>query len=194
MTPHTHAWAAGPLPAPPVPVLGAPWSLRIPRGEGDLALIHDWMSEPHVAKFWHQHWELERWRDELARQIAGEDSLPCLIAHEGEDLAYIEVYRVARDRISGHYEHEPSDLGVHIAIGQSERTGRGLGRALLRALAEGLMEADSYCARVVAEPDSGNTPSISAFSAAGFLPTGQITLPEKTATLMMYRRTEGDRA
>lgn len=178
------------IPAPPVPVLDAPWSVRVPRGEGDLALIHGWMIEPHVEKFWHQSWPLEQWRAELATQIAGDHSLPCLIAHEGEDLAYVEVYRVVRDRLAGHYGHEPHDLGVHIAVGDRDRTGRGLGRVLLRAIAAGLLAADPSCARVVAEPDSCNAPSIAAFKAAGFQPAGQITLPDKTATLMIHRRTE----
>ncbi|MGH3950434.1 MAG: GNAT family N-acetyltransferase [Pseudonocardiaceae bacterium] len=173
---------------PPLPTLPQPWSVRIAHGEGDLALIHRWMSAPHVEEFWYQHWPLERWRAELDAQLAGARSLPCLVAHDDADLAYIEVYRVLRDRLAGHYPHEPHDLGVHIAIGELDRTGRGLGRALLRALALGLLAADSDCDHVVAEPDASNAPSISAFRAAGFIPTSEVSLSDKTATLMIYHR------
>lgn len=176
------------IPGPPLPTLGEPWTVRIPRGGADVALIHRWMLEPHVEKFWHQDWPLERWQDEIDAQMAGDHSLPGLIAIGGEDIAYIEVYRVDRDRLAGHYPNGPRDLGVHLAIGNIELTGRGLGRAMLRAVAHGLLQADPRCPRVVAEPDSGNAASINAFTAAGFEPSGQITLPDKTAMLMIYER------
>jgi RimJ/RimL family protein N-acetyltransferase len=90
--------------------------------------------------------------------------------------------------LAGHYPHHPHDLGVHVAIGEPSRTGRGLGRALLRAVAEGLLAADPRCPRVVAEPDVRNVPSIRAFTAAGFRPAGEITLPDKTAALLVFDR------
>jgi RimJ/RimL family protein N-acetyltransferase len=176
------------IPAPPLPVLAAPWSARVPGGADDLMLIRRWMAEPHVEKFWHQDWPLQRWRAELSAQLAGRHSLPCLVAFDGEDVAYLEVYRVGRDVLAEHCEHEPHDLGLHIAIGDPARTGHGLGRVLLQAVAAGLLDADPQCTQVLAEPDVDNAPSIAAFAAAGFVPCGEITLPDKPALLMSFRR------
>ncbi|GDY28843.1 GNAT family N-acetyltransferase [Gandjariella thermophila] len=175
------------VPAPPLPRLPEPWSVRR-AGTADAELLSCWMNRPHVAEFWRQAWPAGEWAAELARQVAGDHSLPLLVASDAVPAAYLEVYRVARDPLAGHYPHHPHDLGVHVAIGEPSRTGRGLGRALLRAVAEGLLAADPHCQRVVAEPDVRNVPSIRAFTAAGFRPAGEITLPDKTATLLVFDR------
>jgi RimJ/RimL family protein N-acetyltransferase len=181
------------VPAPPLPRLSAPWSARVARAEGaDLDLVHGWMQSPHIDAFWHQAWPRERWAEEIAGHLAGDAILPVLIDLDGRPLAYIEVYRVLRDRLAEHYPHRPHDLGVHIAIGEAGRTGQGLGRSLLRALAVGLLAADPECARVVAEPDVHNAPSLRAFAAAGFRPVGEVVLPDKTAALLVHPRREED--
>ncbi|MCP2168627.1 Protein N-acetyltransferase, RimJ/RimL family [Goodfellowiella coeruleoviolacea] len=154
----------------------------------DLALIHGWMHQPHVVEFWHQDWPLDRWRAELARQAGGQHSLPCLAELRGQPVAYLEVYRVALDRLAGHYPHGAHDLGVHVAIGEPDRTGRGLGTALLRAVADALFAADPACQRVVAEPDTRNARSVRAFTAAGFTAAGEVRFPEKTAALLVRAR------
>ena len=181
------------IPGPPLPLLHGRWSARVARAEGaDLDLVHGWMQSPHIDAFWHQAWPRERWYEEIAGHLAGDAVLPVLVDLDGRPLAYVEVYRVIRDRLAGHYPQLPHDLGVHIAIGEQARTGKGLGRTLLRALAEGLLAADPACVRVVAEPDVDNAPSLRAFEAAGFRPAGKVGFPDKTAALMIHPRTEGD--
>ncbi|MEU9305330.1 GNAT family N-acetyltransferase [Streptomyces sp. NPDC048269] len=184
---------AATVPGPPLPHLDGPWSARVAQARGaDLDLVHGWMESPHIDAFWHQAWPRERWAEEIAGHLAGDAVLPVLIGHDGQPFAYIEVYRVTRDRLAGHYPHLPHDLGLHIAIGEASRTGRGLGRSLLRAVAEGLLTADPACTRVVAEPDVTNVPSLKAFAAAGFRRAGEVTFPDKTAALLVHPRREED--
>ncbi|MFK0252397.1 GNAT family N-acetyltransferase [Streptomyces sp. NPDC090445] len=181
------------VPGPPLPLLPGPWSARTARAGGaDLDLVHGWMQSPHIDAFWHQAWPRERWHEEIAGHLAGVAVRPVLVALDGEPVAYIEVYRVLRDRLTEHYAYHPRDLGVHIAVGEEARTGKGLGRTLLRALAEGLLAADPACPRVVAEPDAANTASLRAFGAAGYRRIREITLPEKTAVLLCHPRREED--
>lgn len=184
----TQASTADNVAAPPIPMLADPWSVRGASAETDSAMIADWMGMPHVERFWHQAWTPQRWRTEITGQLAATHSRPCVACHEGTELAYIEIYRVARDALAGYIAHEPHDLGVHIAIGDHGRTGRGLGRALLAALGEGLLRADPACERIVAEPDSANTASLRAFRVAGFTHGPEVTLPDKTAVIMTYQR------
>ncbi|QOW02053.1 acetyltransferase (plasmid) [Rhodococcus pyridinivorans] len=179
--------------SPPLPMLRSPWSLRAVRAEGtDLDLVHGWMQQPHVEAFWHQAWSRDRWANEISEQLAGEHSLPVLVSYENSPLAYAELYRVQRDRIAEYYAYGPYDLGIHIAIGEQKRTGQGLGTQMLRVLAEGMLDADPGCRRVVAEPDVLNEVSIKAFHAAGFRPAGEVILPDKTAALVVHPRTEED--
>nr|WP_275942317.1 GNAT family N-acetyltransferase [Streptomyces spiramenti] len=151
-----------------------------------------WMAEPHVEAFWHQAWPRDRWAAELTAQRGGDHSLPCMVAEDGRDLAYVEIYRVDRDRLAGRYPHDPHDLGVHIAVGATGDTCRGVGRRLLGALATALLTADPACRRIVAEPDLRNAPSIRAFTAAGYRRCGEVFLPEKTAALLVHPRSDKD--
>lgn len=176
-----------------LPTTAAPWHLRLAEPTGaDVELITRWMSAPHVEQFWHQAWDAPRWAKEIADQRAGNHSLPCLAHHDGEPVAYLEIYRVALDRLAPHYPSLPGDLGVHVAIGNVAQTGRGLGRSLLRVVTDGMLAADPGSRRVVAEPDAGNTWSLRAFAAAGFVHCGRIALPEKTAILMVRPRSRED--
>ncbi|WP_084772425.1 GNAT family N-acetyltransferase [Nonomuraea candida] len=179
--------------APPIPSLRDGWQVTaIQPGTDGVAVVHDWMNRPHVAVPWDQAWPYERWEREIARQAEGEHSRPCLAYLNGEPVAYLELYRVLRDRLAPLYPYRPHDLGVHVAIGDERNLGRGVGRRLLRAVAEGLLAADENCTRVVAEPNVRNEPSIRAFTAAGFSRVGDVTMAHKTAALMVYPRAQED--
>ncbi|HEY2723211.1 MAG TPA: GNAT family N-acetyltransferase [Pseudonocardiaceae bacterium] len=185
-------WVAPPGP-PPLPVSTPPWRIRAVENHGrDLDRLVRWMHAAHVEAYWHHAWPAQQWAAALDRQRTGDHSLPCVAETYDEPVAYLELYRVCRDRIHGLYPDDQHDLGVHIAIGDTGHTGRGLGRSLLRAVADGLLAADPACRRVVAEPDVRNEPSLRAFTAAGFRRCGEIELPEKTAALLVRPRTEED--
>lgn len=181
------------VPGVPMPDLGAYWSLRAIEVAGDdggpdVALVHAWMNAEHVAVHWEQAWSPAQWHRELTTQLSGDHSLPCLVGSGGRPVAYVELYRVMRDTLSGCYPFHPHDLGVHIAIGAPEEVGRGLGSALLRALAQGLLAADPDCRRVVAEPNIRNPVSIGAFTKAGYVRACDVGLPSKNSALMVHAR------
>ncbi|NUR84499.1 MAG: acetyltransferase [Nonomuraea sp.] len=175
---------------PPLPRVEPPWEVRRVSSE-DARLVWRWMNEPHVAAAWDQAWPLDKWTAELTAQLTGDHSLPCVVGHDGRDVAYVEIYRVLRDRLALLYAADPHDLGVHVAIGDVGDTGHGLGSRLLRAVADGLLAADPDCVRVVAEPNVLNLASIRAFGNAGFERTADVEFPHKTAALMIRPRTTG---
>lgn len=176
--------AAGP---PPAPVPAAPWSLRpLTPGGGDPELVSRWMNEPHVAQFWEQAWPPERWAATIADQLAGDCSRPYLVSWQGSPLAYVEIYRTPRDVVGRHYPADPYDLGLHLAIGDLARTGRGEGRAMVRALVAGLSTADPRCRRVLADPDERHVIAHRMFRGAGFRLLGVRDLGHKHAALHVY--------
>ncbi|MFI5910645.1 GNAT family N-acetyltransferase [Dactylosporangium sp. NPDC051541] len=173
--------AAGP---PPAPVLHPPWSL----GGADAELVSRWMCEPHVEAFWQAAWPAPRWAAELRAQLAGAHSRPYLVSYRGEPLSYLEIYRTPRDVVGRQYDADPYDLGLHLAIGDVGRTGRGLGRAMVRAVAEGLFEADPRCRRVFADPDERHVIARRMFARAGFQSIGLHDLGHKRAELLVYQQ------
>ena len=155
----------------------------------DLPRIGRWMNEPAVAAFWELAGPWAVTERHLRRQLAHDaHSVPCLGVLEGTPMSYWEIYRADLDPLARHYPARPHDTGIHLLIGGVAARGRGLGGLLLRAVADLVLDRRPACARVVAEPDLRNTPSIAAFLRAGFRFSAEIELPAKRAALMIRDR------
>ncbi|MES5818353.1 GNAT family N-acetyltransferase [Streptomyces sp. RG80] len=162
-------------------------------GEGDLPLISRWMNDPAVAAFWGLSGSRNMAEDHVLAQLAGDGrSVPCLGALDGTPMSYWEIYRADLDPLARHYPARPHDTGLHLLIGAATDRARGLGSALLRAVADLTLDKRPACARVIAEPDIRNTPSVSAFLSAGFRFSAEVDLPDKRAALMVRDRSLRD--
>ncbi|GGN72116.1 N-acetyltransferase [Streptomyces albiflavescens] len=159
------------------------------RIERDLPLIARWMNDPAVAAFWELAGPESVAEEHLCRQLDGDGrSVPCLGVLDGTPMSYWEIYRADLDLLARHYPARPHDTGIHLLIGGVANRGRGLGSTLLRAVADQVLDKRPSCARVVAEPDLRNTPSVSAFLSAGFRFSAEVDLPDKRAALMVRDR------
>ncbi|MGW0783067.1 GNAT family N-acetyltransferase [Streptomyces sp. NPDC002913] len=161
--------------------------------ERDLAVISRWMNDPAVAAFWELAGPESVTADHLRAQLEGDGrSVPCLGVLGGTPMSYWEIYRADLDPLARHYPARPHDTGIHLLIGGVGNRGRGIGSVLLRAVADLVLDNRPPCARVVAEPDLRNTPSVSAFLSAGFRFCAEIELPDKRAALMIRDRAHRD--
>jgi RimJ/RimL family protein N-acetyltransferase len=157
--------------------------------EHDLTLVHRWMNDPAVARFWELAGPRSRTEDHLRAQLDGDGrSVPCLGVLDGAPMSYWEIYRADLDPLARHYPARPHDTGIHLLVGGAADRGRGIGSALLRAVADLVLDRRPACARVVAEPDLHNTPSVAAFLSAGFRFAAEVDLPGKRAALMIRDR------
>ncbi|MET3984980.1 GNAT family N-acetyltransferase [Streptomyces sp. PvR034] len=159
------------------------------RLERDLDLLVAWMNDPEVAAFWELAGPASVTAAHLREQLDGDgSSIPCLGVLDGTPMSYWEIYRADLDPLARHYAARPHDTGIHLLIGDGTNRGRGLGTALLRAVADLVFENRPRCTRVIAEPDMRNTPSVSAFLNSGFHCSAEVDLPEKRAALMIRER------
>lgn len=159
------------------------------QAEQDLPLISRWMNDPTVAEFWQLSGPRSLAADHVHAQLAGDGrSVPCLGVLDGTPMSYWEIYRADLDPLARHYPARPHDTGIHLLIGAVTDRGRGLGSALLRAVADLTLDKRPACARVIAEPAMRNTPSVSAFLSAGFRFSAEVDLPDKRAALMVRDR------
>ncbi|WP_427165721.1 GNAT family N-acetyltransferase [Streptomyces sp. C1-1] len=157
--------------------------------ERDLPLITRWMNDPAVAEFWELAGAESVTGEHLRAQLNGDGrSVPCVGVLEGAPMSYWEIYRADLDPLARHCPARPHDTGIHLLIGEVADRGRGLGSALLRAVADLALDRRPACARVVAEPALRNTPSVAAFLTAGFRFSAEIDLPDKRAALMVRDR------
>lgn len=167
-----------------VPLEGLVLRLATPADAQALAAM---MAEPEVEQWWHQDWETDRWAGYIAGLVQDPDILPLTLSDDalgGQAVGYVEVYRVATDILGQHIPHSPTDLGMHLALGQLAR-GRGLGARLIRSVCDATTGILDGCGRLVAEPDVRNTRSHRAFEAAGFAAVGTVQLPDKAALLVV---------
>ncbi|MEU0742279.1 GNAT family N-acetyltransferase [Streptomyces sp. NPDC006134] len=157
--------------------------------ERDLPLISRWMNDPAVAAFWQLDGVPDVTEAHLRAQLDGDGrSVPCVGVLKGTPMSYWEIYRADLDPLARHYPARPHDTGIHLLIGDAADRGRGLGSLLLRAVADLVLDRRPACARVVAEPDLRNTPSLAAFLHAGFRFSTEVDLPAKRAALMVRDR------
>ncbi|MEU5082617.1 MULTISPECIES: GNAT family N-acetyltransferase [Streptomyces] len=159
------------------------------RLEQDLPLVHRWMNDPAVAEFWELAGPPHRTENHLRAHLHGDGRcVPCLGVLDGTPMSYWEIYRADLDPLARSYPARPHDTGIHLLIGDAADRGRGVGSALLGAVAGLILDRRPACARVVAEPDLRNTPSVAAFLSAGFRFAAEIDLPGKRAALMIRDR------
>ncbi|WP_299540591.1 GNAT family N-acetyltransferase [uncultured Streptomyces sp.] len=159
------------------------------RPERDLGVISAWMNDPAVAAFWELAGPEEVTAAHLRPQLEGDGrSVPCLGVLDGRAMSYWELYRADLDPLARYYPSRPHDTGVHLLVAGTDTRGRGVGTALLRAVADLALDRLPRCTRVVAEPDLRNTPSVAAFLGAGFRFSAEIELPDKRAALMIRDR------
>lgn len=154
----------------------------------DLDLVHTWMNDPEVARFWEMPWSRDRIAAYLRHQQAARHSTPCLGELDGVAMSYWECYRADLDPLAEHYPAREHDAGVHLLLGPPDCRGRGLAADLLRVVAGWQLDADSRASRVVAEPDVRNERSVRAFQRAGFRRVAELELPDKRAALLVRDR------
>nr|WSX49422.1 acetyltransferase [Streptomyces sp. NBC_00974] len=159
------------------------------RLDRDLELLTGWMNDPEVAAYWELAGPAAVTAAHMRAQLEGDSgSIPCLGLLNGTPMSYWEIYRADLGPLSACYPARPHDTGIHLLIGDGTNRGRGLGTALLRAVADLVFDNHPRCLRVIAEPDIRNTPSVSAFLSSGFRCSAEIELPGKRAALMVRER------
>ncbi|ORB83150.1 GNAT family N-acetyltransferase [Mycobacterium kansasii] len=163
------------------------WLRRLIPGR-DLDLVHCWMNDPEVARFWGKPWPRVRIASYLRRQHRSTHSTPYLGVLNGVPMSYWELSRADLDPLAQYYAARHHDAGVHLLLGPAECRGQRLAVDLLRAVCSWQLDADPRATRVVAEPDVDNMRSVRAFERAGFRHITDLDLPDKRAALMIRER------
>lgn len=191
-------------PPPALPEFQEPFTLRLVDTAGtDPEMITEWMSRPHLVQTWDQDWPLPRRRAYLDAQLAGAFSRPCVLGFDfaaidrpdlgRRDVAYVELYRPARDEISTLYRAGAHDMGFHIATADPNLIGRGIISAWIGHLAAGVFAVEPQCRRLMCEPEHRNTPMRKALEKNGWQLVGEFDIrPTRRIALYTLPRTAED--
>ncbi|WP_068056915.1 GNAT family N-acetyltransferase [Nocardia xishanensis] len=191
-------------PAPVTPSFAAPFSFRPADPDSDdPEMLAEWMSRPHLLETWEQAWPAERRRADWQAQLAGTYSRPYILGFDfsaierpelgHRDVAYIELYRPAKDEIARFYEAEPHDMGIHIATADLNVVGRGVMSTWLGHLPTAIFAADPLCRRIMGDPDHRNVSLHRAIHKTGWQDLGVFDVrPGRRITLVTWARTPED--
>jgi acetyl CoA:N6-hydroxylysine acetyl transferase len=168
-------------------VFAGNFSLRRVDPDRDLELVHSWMNDPEVARFWKMPWPRAEIAAYLDRQDRSLHSTPYLGIVNGVPNSYWELYHADLDPLAQYYAASEHDVGLHMLLGPTECRGRRLAAEMVRAVVDRLMSRDPRT-RVVAEPDVENTRAIRTLEVLGFRRAADLDLPNKRAALMVFDR------
>ncbi len=156
--------------------------------EADLELVHRWMQQPHVVRWWELEGPVALVREFLEAQAAL-DHLDQWIVTDDErnPFAYVETYRVPDDPIAAYYDCKPGDRGFHLLVGPPELLGSGIAQALVRHLVIRLL-GQFGIDRIVCEPDARNTRMLTLCRTLGAEELATLELPDRRRILIGWTR------
>ncbi|MYS92651.1 MULTISPECIES: GNAT family N-acetyltransferase [Streptomyces] len=153
----------------------------------DAELLHSWVTHPKAAYWMMQDARLQDVEREYMRIAAHEHHHAHLGLHEGRPAFLMERYDPRYVELTGLYDPEPGDVGMHFLVAPTDRPIHGFTRAVITAVMDELF-ADPRTRRVVVEPDVNNKAVHALNEAVGFVPEREIDKPEKRALLSFCTR------
>ena len=151
---------------PAYPVLHGPRVTLRPVREDDAPALHALLTEPAVARWWHE-WDEARVRRDLIEQ---DEEHVNVIEVGGELAGLLLVYEE-----SDEYKHAALDITLATA-----RQGQGLGPEALRLVITHLIEERGHH-RFTIDPAAHNDNAIRAYAKLGFRPVGVLRRYERGA-------------
>ena len=137
----------------------------------DLPMLADWIARPHWQACWDEPGEEVA---HIRNMVEGRDTTrPFIFGEGGEDLGYIQVWRIADQRVEPWLTVAPwlrdlpdDAVGVDLSIADASRLGQGLGPRALGAFVAMLRAEGHRC--IVIDPDPANLRAARAYTKAGF--------------------------
>lgn len=159
----------------------------------DAELLHGWLTHPKSA-----YWMMQEAKlvdvERAYMDVAADPHQDAFIGlHDGVPAFLMERYDPVHRELTGLYEPEPGDVGMHFLVAPTDRPVHGFTRAVITAVMTELF-ADPATARVVVEPDVDNKAVHALNEAVGFVPEREIQKPEKKALLSFCTRDQFEKA
>ena len=161
----------------------------------DTDLLHTWMNDERVAKFWGIGGPTAVQEEFLRNGLRSRNSFPAIGCWDGKPFGYFEIYWVKEDVLGPHLNagaYGDWSRGFHALVGEQEFRGPHRVKLWMSALIHYLWLADSRTMDVYCEPRIDNKKFISYLEDVGFYKEREVTLPHKQSALMKISREAWD--
>jgi RimJ/RimL family protein N-acetyltransferase len=150
-----------------------------PMARDDLGLMHRWVNNGFVARWWPGWPSLEQVRVKYSPRINGEEPVRCFIVEIDESpTAFIQCYRI-RDvpqyAIIG--VEAANAAGIDLFIAERERAYRGLGPLIIREFLRGVVFRELDVDSCIIGPAHNNRAAIRAYEKVGFKHLKTVSIP-----------------
>jgi aminoglycoside 6'-N-acetyltransferase len=149
-----------------------------PMTSADLPLVKRWLTEPHVAEWWHDPETFEF----VSGDLDHPDLAQFIVTLDERPLGYLQCYRIS-DWHEGFGPQPAGTRGIDQFIGEADLIGCGHGSAFIAAFMERLLTAG--VPRIVIDPRPANARAIRAYEKAGFVRDRMVDTPDGIALLMV---------
>lgn len=124
----------------------------------DLQLLHKWMNDDRVSKFWGCAGPQETQEEFLRSNLTSNHSFPAIGLWDGKPFGYFEIYWVKEDTLGKNLGDRANDYdrGIHVLVGESEFRGKHRVKAWITSLAHWAFVQDYRTDSVVLEPRVDN--------------------------------------
>jgi aminoglycoside 6'-N-acetyltransferase len=145
----------------------------------DLGLLADWLSRPHVQRYWHHDFSPEGVARDLGPGILGEEAgEDLLVSIDGVPGALVQRSRIADyaedfDELTAIVDVPAEAVTIDYLIADAAATGRGLGTAIIRAVVADTWLSYPSAPAIIVPVVAGNIGSWRALEKAGFRRIGQ---------------------
>ncbi|KAK4051524.1 hypothetical protein OIV83_002664 [Microbotryomycetes sp. JL201] len=166
-----------------------------PCTQNHLNVLHSWMNDARVDKFWEEKGTIEQHEKFIADRTADPHTLSVIgsyVTNSGDKIStsepqlatYSEIYWVKEDRLGPLISH----TGLHMLVGSDAHRGPHRVRAWLPSLVHYCFLDDPRTDRVVCEPNAKNAKMIEYLESVGFERHGDVQFPHKVAALMIVEK------
>ncbi|MFI1017587.1 GNAT family N-acetyltransferase [Streptomyces sp. NPDC020965] len=165
--------------------------------EEDFGLLRKWLTQPHVARWWHHETSAEAVARDFGAAARGEEpSEDLLVMLDGVPVALVQRCRFADypeygAELSAHIELPDTAVTIDYLLGDPARTGQGLGTRVIRAIIAAVWNDYPAASAVVVPVHTTNRASWRALEKAGLRRIGTAELapdnPADDRTHYVYR-------
>lgn len=160
-----------------------------PLSEADLPRLADWLSRPHLQKWWRtDEITVERIRDKYLPRISGEDDArPFLVYIDHNPVGYIQYYHAWINQDWWPDKPEQGVLGIDQFIADEHNLNKGIGSRFISEFVQRLF-VDPEVTEIRVDPRPDNVRAIRCYEKVGFKKVDHFNTPEGPAVMMVLDR------
>ncbi len=166
-----------------------------PLAKADFPLFAQWLSRPHVQRWWREPATVEHVAKDYGACTDGDFTTRVYVVQDGsKPIGIIQVFRLSDYPDEDQYYPFRGAVSIDYLIGEEEYVGRGVGTRVIREFIDTVVRKlypDATGVATGAEVE--NVASLGALRKAGFEPGDVITGEYGTPERLMLRRFPADR-